>query len=91
MKAPIWRKCCPSLTQYLTGLGLAQTDDILGNTFGALAGFLLADWLHKKLRQSPNEGTLPFDDLLGPPQAQQESTSAEDTPSMVYIWRRKSS
>lgn len=30
------------LTQYLTGLGLAQTDDILGYTFGALAGFLLA-------------------------------------------------
>lgn len=30
------------MTQYLTGLGLAQTDDILGNTFGALAGFLLA-------------------------------------------------
>lgn len=33
------------LTQYLTGLGLAQADDILGNTFGALVGFLLADRL----------------------------------------------
>lgn len=36
------------LTQYLTGLGLAQTDDILGNFFGALAGFLLADKLAQK-------------------------------------------
>ena len=33
------------LTQYLTGLGLAQADDILGNTFGAVVGFLLADRL----------------------------------------------
>lgn len=33
------------VTQYLTGLGLMQTDDILGNTFGAVVGFLLADRL----------------------------------------------
>lgn len=33
------------LTQYLTGLGLMQVDDILGNTFGAVVGFLLADRL----------------------------------------------
>ena len=33
------------LTQYLTGLGLMQADDILGNTFGAVVGFLLADRL----------------------------------------------
>lgn len=33
------------LTQYLTGLGLMQADDILGNTFGAVVGFLLADKL----------------------------------------------
>lgn len=33
------------LTQYLTGLGLMQVDDILGNTFGAVMGFLLADRL----------------------------------------------
>ena len=31
------------VTQYLTGLGLMQADDILGNTFGAVTGFLLAD------------------------------------------------
>lgn len=29
-------------TQYLTGLGLAQADDIMGNTVGAVVGFLLA-------------------------------------------------
>ena len=33
------------LTQYLTGLGLMQADDILGNTLGAVGGFLLADRL----------------------------------------------
>lgn len=33
------------LAQYLTGLGLAQADDNLGNTFGAVMGFLLADRL----------------------------------------------
>ena len=33
------------LTQYLTGLGLMQADDILGNTLGAVVGFLLADRL----------------------------------------------
>ena len=33
------------LTQYVTGLGLMQADDILGNTFGAVVGFLLADRL----------------------------------------------
>ena len=33
------------LTQYVTGLGLMQTDDILANTFGAVAGYLLADRL----------------------------------------------
>ena len=33
------------VTQYLTGLGLMQADDILGNTLGAVMGFLLADRL----------------------------------------------
>lgn len=33
------------LTQYLTGLGLMQADDILGNIFGAVVGFLFADRL----------------------------------------------
>ena len=33
------------VTQYLTGLGLMQADDILGNTLGAVGGFLLTDRL----------------------------------------------
>ena len=49
------------LTQYLTGLGLMQADDILGNTFGAVVGFLLADklcsfgiWIKKQSSQWRN-------------------------------------
>lgn len=45
------------LTQYLTGLGFAQADDILGNTFGGVLGFLLADFLYSLFhkRQPPRE------------------------------------
>lgn len=33
------------LTQYLTGLGLAEADDVLGNSFGGVVGFLIAEQL----------------------------------------------
>lgn len=59
------------LTQYLNGLGLMQADDVLGNTFGAFVGFLLADrlcafglWMKKVLPESILRTTL---DTTSPP------------------------
>ena len=41
------------ITQYITGRGFTETDDVINNTLGAVVGYLIFTFIKNRIRQAP--------------------------------------